>query len=59
VNLLDCDAVAAAALANGATLDRGPESSDHGRTATFHDPFGHRWMINSWGPGVASELLRA
>jgi PhnB protein len=47
VNLLDCDAVAAAALANGATLDRGPESSDHGRTATFHDPFGHRWMINS------------
>jgi uncharacterized glyoxalase superfamily protein PhnB len=28
-------------------LDRGPESSDHGRTATFHDPFGHRWMINS------------
>ena len=43
----DCDAVAAAAVANGATLDRGPESSDHGRAATFHDPFGHRWMINS------------
>ena len=34
-------------VANGATLDRGPESSDYGRTATFHDPFGHRWMINS------------
>ena len=47
LEVLDCDAVAAAAVANGATLDRGPESSDHGRTATFHDPFGHRWMINS------------
>jgi PhnB protein len=47
LEVLDCDAVAAAAVANGATLDRGPESSDHGRAATFHDPFGHRWMINS------------
>jgi uncharacterized glyoxalase superfamily protein PhnB len=31
----------------GARLDRGPESTGHGRSATFHDPFGHRWMVNS------------
>ena len=43
----DCDAVAEAAVRNGATLDRGPESTSHGRSATFRDPFGHRWMINS------------
>jgi len=43
----DCDAVAATAVRHGAKLDRGPESTDHGRSATFHDPFGHRWMINS------------
>jgi PhnB protein len=43
----DCEAVAAAAVRNGARLDRGPESTSHGRSATFHDPFGHRWIINS------------
>jgi uncharacterized glyoxalase superfamily protein PhnB len=43
----DCDAVAAAAVRMGARLDRGPETSSHGRSATFHDPFGHRWMVNS------------
>ena len=47
LEVLDCDAVAAAAERNGARLDRGPESTDHGRSATLHDPFGHRWMINS------------
>jgi PhnB protein len=43
----DCDSVAEAAVHNGAKLDRGPESTSHGRSATFRDPFGHRWMINS------------
>jgi PhnB protein len=43
----DCDAVAEAAVNNGAQLDRGPESTSHGRSATFHDPFGHRWIISS------------
>jgi PhnB protein len=47
LQVADCDAVAAAAVRMGARLDRGPESSSHGRSATFHDPFGHRWMINS------------
>jgi len=43
----DCDVVAEAAVNNGAQLDRGPESTSHGRSATFHDPFGHRWIISS------------
>jgi PhnB protein len=47
LNVPDCDVVAAAAVRNGAQLDRGPESTIHGRSATFHDPFGHRWIINS------------
>ena len=47
LQVADCDAVTAAAVRMGARLDRGPESSSHGRSATFHDPFGHRWMVNS------------
>ena len=47
LEVADCDAVAAAAVRNGARLDRGPESTGHGRSATFRDPFGHRWMVNS------------
>ena len=47
LQVADCDAVAAVAVQMGARLDRGPESSSHGRSATFHDPFGHRWMVNS------------
>ena len=47
LEVADCDAVSAAAVQNGAHLDRGPESTSHGRSATFRDPFGHRWMINS------------
>jgi PhnB protein len=43
----DCDAVAEAAVNSGAQLDRGPESTSHGRSATLHDPFGHRWIISS------------
>lgn len=47
LELPDCDTIAEAAVRNGAKLDRGPESTSHGRSATFHDPFGHRWMISS------------
>ena len=47
LQVADCDAVASAAVRMGARLDRGPESGSHGRSTTFHDPFGHRWMVNS------------
>ena len=45
----DVDALTARAVAGGATLDRGPEDSAHGRTAVFRDPFGHRWMLGGTG----------
>ena len=41
----DVDAITQRAVERGAVLDRGPEDSDHGRTAVFRDPFGHRWML--------------
>jgi uncharacterized glyoxalase superfamily protein PhnB len=46
----DVDGLTGRAVEGGATLDRGPEDSGHGRTAVFRDPFGHRWML-----GVGSE----
>ena len=45
----DVDELTSRAVDGGATLDRGPEDSDHGRTAVFRDPFGHRWMLGSAG----------
>ena len=41
----DVDGCAARAAGAGATIDRGPQDSDHGRTAVLRDPFGHRWML--------------
>ena len=41
----DVDGLTIRAVERGATLDRGPEDSDHGRTAVLRDPFGHRWML--------------
>ena len=50
----DVDALTSRAVAAGATLDRGPEDSDHGRTAVFRDPFGHRWFLNQPLPATDS-----
>ena len=47
LEVADCDVVATTAVRNGARLDRGPDSTSHGRSATFRDPFGHRWLISS------------
>jgi PhnB protein len=47
LEVADCDEVAATAVQKGARLDRRPESTSHGRSATFRDPFGHRWIVNS------------
>ena len=43
----DVDGLAYRARDQGATLDREPEASDHGRIAVFRDPFGHRWMLSA------------
>jgi len=42
----DVDAVTAAAERGGATVTRPPEDQGYGdRSATFLDPFGHKWMV--------------
>jgi len=46
LTLPDVDAVADAARAAGAVIDRGPEATDHGRVVVLRDPFGHRWMVS-------------
>ena len=46
----EVDAVARSAADAGAILDRGPESTDHGRIAVLRDPFGHRWMLTDGRP---------
>lgn len=47
LEVTDVDALTAAAVEAGATLDRGPEDAgDVGRVAVLHDPFGHRWFLN-------------
>lgn len=44
----DVDAIAARVIAAGVRMDRGPEDAEPaGRVAVFHDPFGHRWMLNT------------
>ena len=47
----DVDGLTTRAVERGAVLDRGPEDSDHGRTAVFRDPFGHRWMLGDNAEG--------
>ena len=43
----DVDAAAAAVVATGTSMTRGPEDSPPaGRVAVFVDPFGHRWFLN-------------
>jgi PhnB protein len=47
INVDDCDAVYAHALAAGATGER-PPSNQHGhRSGWFVDPWGHRWSPTS------------
>ncbi len=47
VAVADCDAAHALAVGHGATSLMAPTDQPHGaRTATFMDPFGHRWMLS-------------
>ncbi len=41
----DVDRLVERAVAAGATLDRPPAETPHGRIAVLRDPFGHRWML--------------
>ena len=46
LEVADPDAVVAAAVAAGATLDRPVADSPYGRGGVVVDPSGHRWMVS-------------
>lgn len=50
LEVADPDAVVAAALAAGATLDRPVADGPHGRGGALLDPSGHRWMVSTGEP---------
>lgn len=43
----DVDQSVLDAAESGATIDREPVDSDHGRNAIVVDPFGHRWYLTA------------
>ena len=50
LEVADPDAVVAAALAAGATLERPVADSPYGRGGVLLDPSGHRWMVSREAP---------
>jgi uncharacterized glyoxalase superfamily protein PhnB len=56
----DVDETYRRALAAGGTGTRPPADQDYGdRAAQVADPFGHYWMLNQPGPGLARDELSA
>jgi uncharacterized glyoxalase superfamily protein PhnB len=43
----DVDDTIKRAIAAGARLEREPRDEPYGRTGVIHDPFGHRWMVQT------------
>ena len=43
----DVDRTIEQAVAAGARLERPPRDEPYGRTGVIHDPFGHRWMVQT------------
>ncbi len=55
----DCDALAAAAVAAGATLLLPPTDQFHGeRGARLRDPFGHTWLVGHAIETVSPEEMQ-
>lgn len=55
----DVDALVDRAVAAGARLERSPTDEPYGRTAVVHDPFGHRWMLQSPVPASVPATEQA
>ena len=54
----DIDATFERATGSGATAVRPPENQFYGdRSATFDDPFGHRWTVNTHVEDVSPEEM--
>jgi PhnB protein len=56
----DVDALAAQAVAAGATVDRPVKTEFYGdRSGTFRDPFGHKWTIATHVEDVSLEEIES
>ncbi|MGH8882605.1 MAG: VOC family protein [Stackebrandtia sp.] len=45
LQVVDVDAMTAAAAAHGARVERMPQDQHYGRGSVVVDPFGHRWIL--------------
>ena len=55
----DADALVAAAVAAGASLEREPQDEFYGeRSGVFRDPFGHRWNVGHSIEKVTPEEMQ-
>lgn len=60
LEVADADAVHAAAVAAGATSEREPTDEAYGaRTAVIADPFGHRWLLQTFVAQPSAEEINA
>ena len=53
LTVADVDAAVARAADAGATVERPPTDSPHGRTGVVVDPYGHRWMLQGSPSGTS------
>ncbi len=58
LTVADVDQIVRAAVAAGASLDRGPYQAHGHRNATVTDPFGHRWMLQAPAAAAAAAVGR-
>jgi PhnB protein len=55
----NCDEIIARAVKAGATLERAPQDQFYGeRSGSFHDPFGHRWLVGHSIEDVTPEEMQ-
>jgi PhnB protein len=55
----NCDEVIARAVQAGATLERAAQDQFYGeRSGSFHDPFGHRWLVGHSIEEVSPEEMQ-
>jgi uncharacterized glyoxalase superfamily protein PhnB len=55
LSVSDVDGCMASARSAGATVERAPADTPHGRTGVVVDPYGHRWILQDHASGAAKS----
>jgi uncharacterized glyoxalase superfamily protein PhnB len=55
LSVSDVDGCMASARSAGATVERAPADTPHGRTGVVVDPYGHRWILQDHESGAAKS----